>query len=129
MMETNVPKDIRVYKTKIFGPFTIRQVVCISICIALDLFAISMITKVSELSIQAIIYLLMFMDIPIMIFIFDKDGMPMEKYLTKVIIPNFISPAKRKAETRFSSEIAVNASNKKKKKKKGKIDSIYIPYE
>ena len=36
MVETNIPKDIRVYKTRVVGPLTLRQLICLCVAAALD---------------------------------------------------------------------------------------------
>ena len=36
MIETKVPKDIRVYKTKIIGPLSFRQLICLIVAVIVD---------------------------------------------------------------------------------------------
>ena len=39
MIETKMPKDIRAYKTKLIGPFTGRQAICVVIAASYSLFS------------------------------------------------------------------------------------------
>lgn len=93
MIEAPVPEDVRKYQGKIIGPFNKRQVIFIGIALALD----SLIIKITGFSIknEAFVYLIALIDVPILLFAFDINGEPMEKYLWNTLIKNLIQPRKR----------------------------------
>ena len=98
MLETKVPKDIRVYKTKLVGGLTFRQFICVVLMILLDLFLYNVILKQAGISIENIIFLLIFMDVPIAAFGWmEPMGMKMEVYLRKVVLYSLLAPTRRKA--------------------------------
>ena len=68
MLETKVPKDIRVYKTKLVGGLTFRQFLCVVLMILFDLLLYNTILKQTEISIEYIIFVLIFLDVPIAAF-------------------------------------------------------------
>ena len=37
MIEAKMPKDIRVYETKLIGPLTLRQTICLCVAIFVDI--------------------------------------------------------------------------------------------
>ena len=112
MIETKVPKDIRVYETKIIGPFTIRQAVCFLLLVVLDILIYSFVITPLEIPADYSIYLLCLVDLPIAAFGFVKImDAPLEKYLGMILISSVLSPSKRKAEKKIISQKA-----KKKKK-------------
>ena len=45
MIETKMPKDIRSYKTKLIGPFTMRQLACIAVMGVVDIILYSLVIK------------------------------------------------------------------------------------
>lgn len=101
MIETKVPMDVRSYKTKYIGPFTLRQLICITIAAGVDiaLFLFVFIPLGLDLGnmLKPIIFILALVDTPIIAFIFEPQGMPMEDYLKYILIRGFVVPAKRKA--------------------------------
>ena len=97
MIETKMPKDIRIYKTKVIGPFTLRQSLCILLMIGLDVFLYSAIIKPLSLPMEFIVYGFMLIDVPISAFgWFEPMGMPLENYIRDVILRAYIAPTKRK---------------------------------
>lgn len=117
MVETKVPKDIRVYKTKIIGPFSLRQLICLVLAVLLDgliYFALS--AMEIELDINTIIYGVIFIDLPILAFMIEIDGLPMEKYLKEILIKQFLLKQKRSAETHISSKKKPVPMTKKERK-------------
>ena len=120
MIETKMPKDIRSYKTKFIGPFTMRQILCIAIMAAVDIILYILVIQPLKLPMEFIVYGLIFVDVPIGAFGWiEPQGIPLEKYLIDVILRSFIAPAKRKPK----KMIYVNApenSTEKASHKKGK---------
>ncbi len=121
MLETKVPKDIRVYKTKLVGGLTFRQFICVVLMILLDLFLYNVILKQAGISIENIIFLLIFMDVPIAAFGWmEPMGMKMEVYLRKVVLYSLLAPTRRKAvhkivETKHT--VAETTREKRQRKK------------
>ena len=122
MIETKVPKDIRSYETKIIGPFTMRQTIAIGIMVLVDILLFLWVLRPMKVSANAMVYVLMFFDIPVAAFGFIKVmGMPLEKYLRSYIIYTLLAPAKRGEEPVFIKKTdllkapAETGSSKKKK--------------
>ena len=84
MIETKVPKDVRAYKTKIIGPFTLRQIVCFVAAALFDgiIYLLSVAFGI-KLNMQIVIYGLIFINMPILMFVLEPQGMPMEQFLSK----------------------------------------------
>lgn len=129
MIETKVPKDIRKYKTKAVGHFTIRQIVCISICIVADLLLYICVFKPFNLNIRWIIYAIIGVDIPIMAFTFEPRGMKMEKYIKNILIRMLFSPTYRKPKNIIIEETTMEPTPKSKLKKKQKENPTLKPYK
>lgn len=126
MIETKVPKDIRVYETKIIGPFSLRQAVCFLLLIFLDILIYSFMINPFSISADYAVYLLCLVDIPVAAFGFVKVmGVPLEKYLASVIKSSFLSPAGRKLERKVIHE---KPRKKKKKKISGKDKKAHPEY-
>ena len=126
MIESKVPKDVRAYKTKIIGPFTTRQILCIVAAAVLDIF-IYFIVSTLEIKLNAtmIIYGVIFINLPVLAFIVEPQGMPMEKYIQKVLLVNFMKPSKRRVENLLYEDQKKDALTKKElKERMRKIGSI-----
>lgn len=125
MIETKVPIDLRKYKTKVFGPFTFRQVVCGSIDIVVDalvyfIFFSSMAFSVDM--IRMLIFVIMLIDTPIFAFLFEVYGLPMEQFLLNIVFRFFQYPERRRqtSSKRFENQDNVAPTSKKVLKKKEK---------
>lgn len=125
MIETRVPKDIRVYKTKVIGNFTLRQVICIVLCFVIDFAAYKFIIKPLHAPIEAIIYVAIFLDVPILAFSQEKMGMKMEDYLKSVFHDNFLSIKTRRPECMLIEEKNEKRLTSKEKKKLNKEREAY----
>lgn len=97
MIETKVPMDVRAYKAKLIGPFTTRQLICGVISAILDVVLIFTVVRPMGIGIQTAIMGLVLVDVPILAFILEPLGMPMESYLKHVLLRSLIVPTKRKA--------------------------------
>lgn len=116
MIETKVPKDVRSYKTKIIGPFTIRQLICLGVVVVLDAFLYFGIKSAGiNFNLNIAFYGLMFFNLPILAFMFEPHGVPMEKYIKMVILPGLFKPNKRKAETLLYEQQKMKPLTKKEK--------------
>lgn len=117
MIETKVPKDIRVYETKLIGPFTARQFVCLVITGVFDVFAYSVVFKPLNLSSDFLIYAVLFVDLPLIAFGWVKPmGIPLERYLKMLIVTNFLSPRKRTAKNKIAMINVAQVMSKKQLK-------------
>lgn len=135
MIETKVPMDVRKYKAKLIGPFTSRQLICLTICIAVDLFFYLLLAGPAHIPIKVTVFILVMIDCPILAFTLEPLGMPMEKYLKNVLLRMFLAPIKRRAkspvpvpEKKEYSSKETKASKKKMKKLK-KSNPEYRAYK
>lgn len=126
MIETKVPKDVRSYKTKIIGPFTLRQILCIVAAALLDIFVYFIISTLEiKLNATMVIYGVVLINLPVLAFIIEPQGMPMEKFIQKVLLVNFTKPAKRRVENLLYEDQKKDAMTKKEMKERmRKIGSI-----
>lgn len=120
MVETKVPKDIRTYKTKLVGPLSLRETICVLIVCVIDWIAYSFFFKPLDLSADMLIYAIMFLDLPILAFGGIRPmGMPLEKYIMMIFVTQFMSPKHRKVVTKIVKiNDQVNISDKEKRKQK-----------
>lgn len=68
MIEAKMPKDIRVYETKLIGPLTLRQTICLCVAIFVDIVLYVTVIKPFHVNIRLVVYLIMFADVPIFAF-------------------------------------------------------------
>ena len=94
-VESKIPKDLSKYKTKITFGLTIRQLVCVGICIALDALVWLLVFSFIDIDINPKIYITIFLNLPVMAFIIEPEGMKMEVYLKNVVLKSLISPRYR----------------------------------
>lgn len=122
MIETKIPKDIRKYKTKVIGPFAIRQAVTLSIILLLDIILYDMIFKPFGLSIDVDLYIWIAVDVLIGVIGFmEIRGEPFEKFMVGYIHYNILSPQKRTCSEKY-----VKPEGKKKKKYKEPEYKAYL---
>lgn len=94
MIEIKVPKEVRAYKEKIIGPFTLRQIVSglITFPIIIPLF-MYLLPRVGQ---QVASYISMAIGGPLLLIgFYEKNGQPFEKYLIQIILFYFVLPPKR----------------------------------
>lgn len=91
MIETRVPKDIRQYESKIIGPLTTRQLICVSLSAAASV-GLFTVFKAIGLPTEYTIYIVVVCVLPIMAFAVKIDGMRMEVYIRDVVMNYFMSP-------------------------------------
>lgn len=115
MIETKVPKDIRTYDIRIAGPFTVRQVVLLTVAFLVDMGLYSLVMEPLHMSAEMRIYTVIFLDVPILIFITKPMGMKMERYLAAVIRSNILAPRKRRTENRIIQKKPYEYSQKELK--------------
>lgn len=121
MIKSRIPKDIRKYETKLVGPFTLRQTICIAVAVALDVVVLSICTLL-KISMDTMIMVLMFVDVPIMAFSKKIGGVNMEVYIKEVLFDSLMSPAKKKESVRLSKKGSEDVKlTKKERKKKARL--------
>lgn len=120
IIETKIPQDIRKHKFKL-GALTIRQLVCVMISIAVDAFILMIAGGIHEQSgdsIQMLIFLYVIVDLPILAFTLEPQGVQMEVYLKQVLFYALFAPSKRINSRSFKSK------DKKPKQKKSKKELV-----
>lgn len=124
MIETKMPKDIRTYKTKLIGPFTGRQAICVVIAGIVFILFYACIAKPFQLPQEYLFYIGLPLVLPILAFgWYEPNGMKLEKYLQKVVLRSFTVPAKRKAGHpmyKSKEKIILTKDELKKKRKNDK---------
>lgn len=122
MIELEVPKDIRRYEAKLFGPFTTRQLICFVIACAV---AFGVYSFLKSYIVQDILMvLILVIDLPVLLCGWFKPyGMHFEKFAKVAFTTTFVSPATRKyvTENAFSDKEAQDKlakANMKKNEKK-----------
>lgn len=122
MIDGKMPKDIRVYKTKIIGPLTGRQILLVLLLLIIDLILYRYVVGPLSLPREAVIYGLILIDIPIAAFGWiEPQGMPLERYLKDVLIRYLMVPTCRKAKlVLYEADPLDEGKLKKNRRKKRK---------
>lgn len=137
MIEMEIPKDIRKYESKLIGPFSTRQTVCV---VAAGVFALILGKGFTFLPTDMKYMLIGVLCVPILAFGWIKPyGMKLEQFLSTAITTTLLSPKKRLYMTNniYMSRakpigmVTLNPPKKKKdKKEKPRAKSAeYISYK
>lgn len=95
MIEIKIPKDVRKYKEKVVGGFTLRELITLIVTALIDI-SIYIFLK-DKIGKQFSSYLVMFISIPFLLLGFkEKDGLKFEKYVIYFLKFHFLTPQKRK---------------------------------
>ena len=136
MIELEVLEDIRNYKSKIIGPFTIKEFFSLLIAVLLDVFILIYIVLPLNLPVDYLAYICIIPDVLIYEIGFRKVmGMiPMEKFLKTALIYNVLAAKNRKAKNSIkinnpSSKGDTGAKKRKISKKEQKLHPEYIAYQ
>lgn len=133
MIEAKMPKDIRVYKTKLIGSLTFRQLICFLIAGIVDFILYIAVIEPFHISAKVVIYLVILIDSPIIAFGYiEPMGMPLEKYINKVLIRSFLAPRIRKTKNIIYKMHDPKYSDKDRKhrlKKERKLVKTHPEYE
>ncbi len=122
MIELEVPKDIRRYEAKLFGPFTTRQVICFVIACAVAFVALKFLGELMPQDYA--FFFIIIIDLPVLLCGWFKPyGMHFEKFAKVAFTTTFVSPTARKyvIENAFSDKEEKDKlaeANKKTKAKK-----------
>ena len=124
MIEIEVNQDIREYKTKLIGPFTTRQVICLILGGTTVIGAYNLLQP--YLTSDTTTFVCMILAIPFILMsgIFEPHGMKMEDFLRASFVSLVLSPTVRKYELENSYNKQLIEERKKKKKKKRKKSKI-----
>ena len=115
-MDVRIPKDIRKYKDKLIGGFTIRQAVSLVVAIGVIPPVWYYLYKLN-ISMDTIGWLVVAISIPVFsIGWLDIHGMPIEKYIANIFVYNYIYPTKRLYKNSLEMEEYFNVSEKRREK-------------
>lgn len=99
MIEVKIPKEIRQYREKIFGIFTLRQVICIAI-ILIGSTTIGLLLSKAGANNDIVFLCIMIFAVPFfLIGFFRYEDMNFEEYAVIVFISTVLYPAKRVYES------------------------------
>lgn len=128
MIEMEMPKDIRQYKTKLIGPFSTREFVCFTIAAGCGLLTFNTVGKIFVSDVR--IFLCIVSAIPGLLCGWYKPyGVPFEKFIKSTLIAHFLSPAKRKyvIENRFNvKKVKKKLTSKERKEIKKKTKELKL---
>ena len=128
IINREVPMDIRDFEAKMFGPFTVRQAICLFIVAVIDITLYTLVLKQIGVTMDTMVYILGFLDVPFLAFGWIKiDNMHLEKYIKHVIIPFFSSPAKRKARIMVYKKPKVTFSSAEMKESQKRMKNVTEP--
>lgn len=135
MIELEVPKDIRKYEAKLFGPFTTRQLICFVIAVAVAFIVYKFVGAFIPQDI--LFFVIIIIDLPVLLCGWLKPyGMPFEKFAKTAFTTTFVSPAVRKYvteniyENKYKADKIAEMNRKKNKKKiKPSKDKSLVAYK
>lgn len=105
MIEIKIPKEINRYEAKAVGPFSVRQLVCLLICLPAGI-GLFMLTKPFIGTDLAGFLVFIPGTIGYLFGWYKPYGLPFEKYLKMTFINSFLAPSKRLYKTEnFYSDI------------------------
>lgn len=129
MIEVEVNQDIRQYKTKLIGPFTTRQVICLVIGGAVVIGAYNFLQPYVTTDMTMFICMTLAIPFVLMSGIYEPHGMHMEDFLRSSFVSLVLSPNVRKYEIENSCNKQLVEERKKKKKKKKRKKSLIEAYK
>lgn len=124
MIEIEVNQDIREYKTKLIGPFTTRQVICLILGGTTVIGAYNLLQPYLTSDTTTFVCMILAVPFILMSGIFEPHGMKMEDFLKASFVSLVLSPTVRKYELENSYNKQLMKERKKKKKKKRKKSKI-----
>lgn len=124
MIEIEVNQDIREYKTKLIGPFTTRQVICLILGGTTVIGAYNLLQPYLTSDTTTFVCMILAVPFILMSGIFEPHGMKMEDFLRASFVSLVLSPTVRKYELENSYNKHLMEERKKKKKKKRKKSKI-----
>ena len=124
MIEIEVNQDIREYKTKLIGPFTTRQVICLILGGTTVIGVYNLLQPYLTSDTTTFVCMILAVPFILMSGIFEPHGMKMEDFLKASFVSLVLSPTVRKYELENSYNKQLMEERKKKKKKKRKKSKI-----
>ena len=122
MIDAKMPQDISKHETKILGVVTIRQAICLGSAAAVDLLLATTVLPPLGLPIDQAIWFYIVCDIPILLFMFEIDGLSMEKYIKHVVLKDFATQRFRKPTT-FKAQGQITKAQMKELRKQPPVRS------
>ena len=129
MIEIEVNQDIREYKTKLIGPFTTRQVICLILGGTTVIGAYNLLQPYLTSDTTTFVCMILAVPFILMSGIFEPHGMKMEDFLRASFVSLVLSPTVRKYELENSYNKQLMEERKKKKKKKKRKKSKIKAYK
>lgn len=130
-IEIKIPKEIRKYEAKAVGPFTLRQLICLLICMPICVGLFILVKPYVGIDIAGFVVILP-AGVGWLFGWYKPYGMKFEKYMQTVFVNSFLAPRKRlyKTEnfytnilqeiTKEDERIALEAESAGKKRKPSK---------
>ena len=105
MIEIKIPKEINQYEAKAAGPFTLRQLLCLFVCLPIGI-AIFILSK-PYVGVDFAGFLVFIPGTAAYLFGWYKPyGMPFEMYMKTVFVNSFLAPSRRVYKTKnFYSQL------------------------
>jgi len=135
MIENPIPADIRSFKTKVFGPLSLRQLICLIADLILFFIVYFLVIRPMGLNYQAYVVIAVLTTVVTFAFSVEIGGVPMEVYIRQVIFRAILWPVKRPANHVIAPKAAsaVGSSKEEKRrrrqvKKMAKTNSKYRAY-
>lgn len=131
MIEIKIPQEIRNYKEKLILGMTLRQIICLTLAIAINVPMYMFLRP--HIGDEIASWIIMITGIPLFLIGFFKyNNMNFESFAMMMIRFNFMTPQKRKYKTEnviaqvmdIKSDNNLQHKNNKKKKKKTDIDIL-----
>lgn len=100
MIEINIPRDIREYDSKLVGPFTTRQTVCLVVGGIAAFVTYKLLGNTAFIGSDVRLFVSGLIALPALLLGWLKPyGMKLEDFLKSVLVSNFFSPKKRLYKT------------------------------
>lgn len=115
-MDARIPKDINKYKDKYIAGLTLRQIISLGVTlfIILPLWFYLRSLKIND---EIIGWIIVFISIPCFsIGWLELHGMPIDKYISKVFLYEYIFPTKRKYKVKLEMEGFISDLKKEREK-------------
>ena len=133
MVERKVPRDIRVYETKLLGNLSVRQIICFSIAIGVSSIFVFLIARPLGISTDIMVYGVLLIGIPSLAFGYVKPkGMYLEVFIKDVLLYQMLAPKWRKPRNSIYEKKKVyytlNGKEKRELKRMQYTHREYIPY-
>ena len=120
MIEIEVNQDIREYKTKLIGPFTTRQVICLILGGTTVIGAYNLLQPYLTSDTTTFVCMILAVPFILMSGIFEPHGMKMEDFLRASFVSLVLSPTVRKyeLENSYNKQLMEERNRKRRRKER-----------